>query len=845
MGFFGSDKTGDTEKNTSENKNVSPVVAIIIGLAIVVSLTPIILPVFIVCIIAGERRKIRLSRWLTAAGTTAVLSIVCAGFSFSRWGGWFLSAPAALWGGWIPDDLAVPLLPALAEKYADTSVGMLWLQHVLVAVPSGLLLISLWWWWRSYALRILGENEGAKYSNMRPVGWMDRRRAQRNEMAVRSGEWSHRNPGSIAVGIGIYGHVASVTVDFLKKAIAVVGTSRSGKTRMANSLAAQQVHEMLGGHLTLDYKGGDDVARAKAELAHKMGVPFLHFKLMSRTGGGYSPPHPYAPSRPAHYDPFQRGNGASKAAMLLNSVPRDGDAAVYERKASEAVKLAYDIAALTGFDQKKTSSGAPLSGLSILAQLLEDDELTNAGEGVTKEQVLQAHPYLSDAAAESKVRNIHSRIASFKVELKRSNSTLSGALEDVRSTVASYINDSAAGPFLSPGSIPSLRIDLVRTILRNEIVVFSLPAQEYPEMAAMIGTMVLLDLQNAVATLRDKRGVLATRYDNAGEDRPGGPDGTPWNPLVVQLEEVGSVKSSAAAEAMLGLFNKSADVGIRPILSTQSLADIEAVDGSGVWLRQLTAQLDHLMSFQLSESQDSEKIAAFSGMVEKKLPTESNSVENNRTGLFRTATAVNDLRSQPKELNRIGVGEALSLDRSKGEFLWVSKTPRLTAVHTTGGEGPNNWFERLAIAPVHEKPQDWDPFADAEMVEQCREDQRIVFNELLDDLAHDLVLHQVLDTSKEAIEVERTAPIGEASTTLATQVVATESAVAPDNQNDSVIAAVLDEDEEGETPKRVSQSPVEDPSDMTAKDNEEDLELDSYPEEPPTFGSVDDGNGPF
>ena len=72
MGFFGSDKTGDTEKNTSENKNVSPVVAIIIGLAIVVSLTPIILPVFIVCIIAGERRKIRLSRWLTAAGTTAV-----------------------------------------------------------------------------------------------------------------------------------------------------------------------------------------------------------------------------------------------------------------------------------------------------------------------------------------------------------------------------------------------------------------------------------------------------------------------------------------------------------------------------------------------------------------------------------------------------------------------------------------------------------------------------------------------------------------------------------------------------------------------------------------------------
>ena len=827
MGFFGSDKTSDTEKNTGDKKSASPVAAIVIGLAIVIALIPILLPVFIICMIAGERRKIRLSRWLIATASTTMFSIACAGFSFSRWGGWFFSAVAALWGGWLPDDLTVPLLPIIAEKYADTSTALLWLQHALVAIPSGLFLMSLWWWWRSYALRILGENEGEKYSNMRPVGWMDRRRIQRNEMAVRSGEWSHKNPGSVAVGIGAYGHVASITIDFLKKAIAVVGTSRSGKTRMANSLAAQQVHEMLGGHLTIDYKAGDDVARAKAELAHKMGVPFLHFKMMSRTGGGYNPPHPYAPSRPAHYDPFQRGNGASKAAMLLNSVPRDGDAAVYGRKASEAVKLAYDIAALNGFDQRKTASGAPTSGLSILAQMLEKNTLISSSSEVTKEQVLKAHPYLSDAAAVAKVANIRSRIAAFKVELDQPNSTLSGALEDVRSTVASYVNDSAAGPFLSPGSIPSLRIDLVRAILRNEIVVFSLPAQEYPEMAAMIGTMVLLDLQNAVATLRDKRGVLATRYDNAGEDRPGGPDGTPWNPLVVQLEEVGSVKSSAAAEAMLGLFNKSADVGIRPILSTQSLADIEAVDGTGVWLRQLTAQLDHLMSFQLSESHDAEKIAAFSGLVEKKLPTESNSVENNRTGLFRTATAVNDLRSQPKELNRIGVGEALSLDRSEGEFLWVSKTPRLSAVHTTGTEGPNNWFEHLAIAPVYEKPQDWDPFADAEMVEQCREDQRNVFNALLDDLAHDQVLHQVLDASKDAVEVEQVVSVAVVSS--APPAVEAD----PEASDDKNM-----EKDAPETPGEALDGPM---MDNAVKDQN----VDELPEKPPVLMELRDEFNPF
>lgn len=755
MGLFGSSKADNTDSKKTEKKSGGIVLPLTVAGVAAMALEPLVLPIFVVLVIVGERRKIRLSRWWLATGVGTIIALAASGLNFSRLGSWFLSAPAALWGSRIPDSLDVPVLPTIAAMSSDTSTALLWLQHCLVAAPTALFGMSLWWWWRSYALQILGENEGAKYSNRRPVGWLDRRRIKRNEIAVRSGDWSQKNPGGIALGIGTYGDVASTVVDDVKKAVAVVGTSRSGKTRLANSIAAQQVHEMQGGHITICYKGADDVARAKAELAHEMGVPFLHFKLMPPTGGGYKAPHPYAPNRPAHYDPFQHGNGASKAAMLLNSVPRDGDAAVYERKASEAVKLAYDIAALTGFDKQKTETGAPVSGLAVLARLLDPDTLVKMGLSVTVEQVRGAHPYLSQAAAESKVGAIHSRIEAFKIELGRSSSTLSGALEDVRSTVASYVNDSAAGSFLSPGSIPSLRIDLVRAILRNEIIVFSLPAQEYPEMASMIGTMVLLDLQNAVATLRDKRNIIAERYDNEGEQRPGGPDGTPWNPLVVQLEEIGSVKSTAAAEAMLGLFNKSADVGIRPILSTQSLSDIEAVDGSGVWLRQLTAQLDHLITFQLSESHDSEKVAAFSGMVEKKLPTESNSVENNRTGLFRSATAVNDLRSQPQELNRIPVGEALGLDRSLGQLLWVSKVPKLSAVHTTGKEGPNNWFEALQIAPVYEKPQDWNPFDDADMVAQYREDRDDSFKALLKDLEEDAVLHQVLDDDEESVDIEQ------------------------------------------------------------------------------------------
>lgn len=757
MSLFSFGPTEEEEKGTSRPGAGVAVVGLLVAAAIFAA-APLLLPLFGTLTIIGERRRVRLSRWSAAAAASLLISFLAAGINPARWGTWFLAAPAALWGGWVPSEIDAPLLGTLRHLYDDVSTLGLWGRHILTVVPLALAAMSIWWWWRSYALRLRGENEGAAYSNQRPVGWLDRRRFDRNEMKVRTGEWSQNNPDSIAIGIGRYGEVAAGDIEAFKKSILSVGTSRSGKTRMANSIAAQQVMELGSGNITIDFKGGDDVARAKAELARRRGVPFLHFTLMSRTGGGYHPPHPYAPDRPAHYDPLRRGNGASKAAMLLNSVPREGDAAVYGRKASEAVKLAYDIAALTGFDAMRSPDGHPLSGLAILAQMLDTGMLVAQGKAVNVDQVRKANPFLSEAVAQAKVNAIHSRIAAFELELNRSSSTLSGAMEDVRSTVASYVNDSAAGPFLAPGSIPALRIDLVRAILRNEIIVFSLPAQEYPEMAAMIGTMVLLDLQNAVATLRDKHDLLAEMFDNAGEDRPGGPDGTPWNPLVVQIEELGSVRSSAAAEAMLGLFNKSADVGIRPILSTQSLADIEAVDGTGVWLRQLTAQIDHLISFQLSEAHDAEKIASFSGMVDKKIATEHKGVQNNRTGLFQGTEAAGRIIARTEERTRIGDGVAQQLDRSQGQLLWISKAPRLTAVHTTAPEGPNNWYEVLSIAPVHEMPKDWSPFADREQAKEAGVYRDDVFRELVDDLRHNRVLFEVLDGSREAVEVEQDMP---------------------------------------------------------------------------------------
>lgn len=747
--MLGFGKKEDKEEAKQSNTG-SKIIGGLLGGIILLTTIPAALILFAIFAVIGEQRLIRRSRWNAATGIAFVVSIAIAGFKLGRWFSWFLAAPALTWGSLVNRDNPLGFLANLARIADSLPTSYLLMQHIVVSVPLALLIMSSWWWYRSYALKMRAENEGEAYSDQRPVGWMDTMRTQRNTAALEDGSWAEKHEDEVAVGIGKYGEVASMDLDDLKKSILVVGTSRSGKTRQANSLAAQQVMKLGGGNICIDEKGDKEFAQAKAELARQRGVPFLHFEMAPRSGGNYNKPHPYAPDWRAHYDPLQNGNGASKAAMLLNSVDRTGDAAVYARSAQEVVKLAFDIAALTGQDKRLDDYGHPLSGFAVLSQMLDTDTLISTGNSLTPQLVMRANPFLSEQQAHTKTASIKERLKSMKVDLERTNSPLSGAVADVRSLVAQFVNDSAVGPYLSPGSRSVLRIDLVRAILRNEIVVFSFNAQEYKDMAPILTTMVLIDLQNAVSTLRNR---YSTMTDDAGEPLS-------WNPVVLQLEEISAIESEAAAAAMLGLFNKSADVGIRPILSTQSLADIEAIDGSGVWLRQLTAQLDHLMTLQLSESHDAEKVAAFSGVVQKKISTEQKDVSSNRTGLFQGASVAGSIRASTEDRTRIGESEALQLRRvtadEPGELLWISKVPEFQAVHTNLPEGPNNWSERLKLVPLHEQPKDWNPDNDPDLIAESKTLRNEVFMQLRNDLKHDPILHEVLSgiREREAVEVE-------------------------------------------------------------------------------------------
>lgn len=725
-----SDSGGAKSKNGTKGNRTG---GLVLALILLFLIQPLIVITATAGILAFEKRKVRISRWCGAAAVIAVIGLLVSGFNVVAWASWIFARPSLPIIGDTVTDALSDTWPGLADIRTH---GMIY--AALISVPIGLLVTAVWAWWRSYQINQRGEHEGERYDSHRPVGFVDKAIAKRNTAVLSDGTWAEKHPGQVAIGTGKYGAVASIPTDDTRRTTLITGTTQSGKTRLANSIADQIARETHGGNIVLDFKGDHAMAARKAQLAEDLGVPFLHFSLSSKNGAHYRPPHPYAPPTPAHYDPFSRGNGSSKGAMLLNSVPRDGDAAAYFRAANEAVKLAWDIAAYTGIDRRTWDDGTPHSGLEVLNSMLDPETLINEGRKVTSAKIRAVNPSLGEGEARRAVASIQSRIAAYEGELTNKNSLLTSSLADVRSTIAGYINDSAAGAWLNNGSIPNLQIDILRAILNNEVVLFTLPAQEYPEMAAMIGAMVLLDIGNAVAALREHQDTIANA-DTEWAYHSGG--NVAWNPMVLQVEELGSIRSTAAADALLGLLNKSADVEIRAVLSSQSIVDLDAVDGTGQWRERVLAQTGNFFSLKVPSASDDEVVCNYSGKVVKSMPRETRSVENNRWRIGIGAGSVGTVSGNPTELTRIPAGTASQLNLNQ-QLVWINQRSDHRAVHTLKGEGPNQWYEVIQAVPVYEPALGWDPFTrDDEELAATTDRRNAAAFALRDRLARDPVLH--------------------------------------------------------------------------------------------------------
>lgn len=723
-----------------------------VGVLLLVGLTvcwPLILVTAYVGYLLWDRRRVRV-RWFAGltvvAGIAALIISIAAG---SGWLSWAVQAPVALWSrvasgivtdvtGWFGDAAVAWTEQAHALPWSSVIA-----RHLVVGVPVGLAVATLIAVLGNDGKRQSGRLEGRDYTNVRPVGWLDRRRAHRNLAHVASGGATTARldgRGGFALGVGRYGHVVCAEQNAFKKAVLITGAPRTGKSRLTNSIC-DQITRLGGARIIIDFKADPSLTARAAELAHQENRAFYHVALASTAGGGYERPHPYAPARPATYDPLSRGNGASKAGMLLDSVEREGDAAAYKRAAHELVQLGTDVAHLARYDEDPQQRRG---GLQVVSDILNLETLTSLVYSLTPQHVAYRFPHFTPGQHADLLRNLQDRVALLAGKI-RGNQVVGGAIADTQSLLSRVLNSAATAGIMQPETHPGQGVDLVRAILRGDVVVFSLDVQMYREFATMFGNMVLLDLQNAVSVLRQQREAVSAITGISSAT----PDATPWQPVAVQVEEFGSGNN----EVILGLLNKSSDEGLRVVMNTQAYADLVHVDGTGVWAQQIVAQLSNWYMYQANDEAGEKAATEFSGQVEKLRPTETIGVKKaNVLGFGQRAQRAREARSTQALETRVEMGAIRNLPHN-GAFFWVSKTKQPPAVHTVR-EGPNQWVEQITFAGARELPYGWNPWTEltAEEQEAAQLAGEDAYAAAARDLESNESLHRVLGAQQSAAD---------------------------------------------------------------------------------------------
>lgn len=661
----------------------------VVGLGLFV-ISPAAIITFLALAFGTQVRRVRASRILLIAAISAVIALLAARLNPVTLVQWHLHGLIDMWGAVGVIDLLNSGLevarnndivgwPDIPQPRGGVVGGFF--QTCALSVPLGAIAAAALSAWMTYRRSSLTGLEGREYDWTRPNGVLDKARARRSANRIIDGGAVDRKRRRIGVGVGRYGALVWLCVDNLIRPTLVFGGPRTGKTASTMSMLTQAMcvpgpkaeGRMLAdaegytrsGILVVDFKGDGEIPDHYAEFAATHGRNFRHFILGANDGSPYRQPHPDVPDTPACYDPIRRGNATTKTDMLVNSVGREGDAQAYFRAAYEVSQVAFQVAAVSGYDRDK-------GGFQVLQDLLNVDYLGKIADSSTL-----------DAPEHQRLRQ---RVETLQATFKGDNLTKQ-ACYDLSRLLSTYANGPAAGPYLSPDTRGDNEVDIRRAVLNGDVVVFSLPVQNYGNLAKNIGTLVMLDLQNVITELRTS----LDRYRASRNDPRAKP---PWAPFYVEIEEFGS----AGPESVLGVLNKAGDVRIRPVLSTQSWHDIAAIDGNGVFAKQVLDQAGNIMSFSLNEGTGAEVLSSMTPEVSKQYPRDRREFKGGVFGIGLRAANTGAMEVTREQERQVPTSAFQNLiadpDTGTFQFIWITKTPGTRVTHTYKAHA-NHWYEVL------------------------------------------------------------------------------------------------------------------------------------------------------
>lgn len=177
----------DDEKKQPSSSAGPQLAAALASLAVIVAVPGVAITVA-AGILAVEYRRVRTSRWMLAALGTLVVAVAIAGLSVNQWTAWSTSFVAGTWGsGLMPDPGSATGILHWAATHTDANWLAIIATQAAFGVPVGLFCVGIYSVVRVRSRRLLNVVEGPEYSNIRPVGFLDRRHEERVRERMASG----------------------------------------------------------------------------------------------------------------------------------------------------------------------------------------------------------------------------------------------------------------------------------------------------------------------------------------------------------------------------------------------------------------------------------------------------------------------------------------------------------------------------------------------------------------------------------------------------------------------------------------------------------------------------------
>jgi conjugal transfer pilus assembly protein TraD len=411
-----------------------------------------------------------------------------------------------------------------------------------------------------------------------------------------------RPEGAIVLGRDRRGREVSITERELSAHGLILGASGAGKTTTLLTILTEQIRRGRP-VLVVDMKGSPELAARLAEAAGAAGRPF---KLWS-------------PDGPNHWNPLQYGNATELKDKLI-STERFTEPH-YQRAAERYVQNVLQV-----LEHVHPGRG---STLEEVVRLMDPNRLPGALRSLPPALTERVHDYLAGLTPDqlSAIRGLQTRLA--------------------------IVTESHTGPYLAPprdsgagrgDASAGETVDVRHALAGREVVLFSLNAGTYGQLAVQLGTLAVQDVICATGHR------LAERANGRQQEL-----------ALVAIDE-----SSLLGDHLVALFARGREGGVATLAATQEMADFDRA------ARGLRDQVLGNTAVKVAHRQDvpasAQVIAQMAGTEKAWEETEQigGSLLTGYPGNRGTRRQVDQFVVHPNEIKSLGTGDAVLISKLRG-----------------------------------------------------------------------------------------------------------------------------------------------------------------------------------